>query len=219
MRAGRLSCRALVEQYLRRIDTFDKNGPALNAIVVVNPDALKLADELDRRFAAGGPVGPLHCVPIIVKDNFETVGLQSANGSLALAGFVSPQRCLPGAARQGSRRHRARQVEHGGVGVHAVRNGQFHPAGLHEEPVRAGPRDGRLQRGHGSGGGCEFRRGRPRQRHRQLDPRPLVAPGARRDSLDDGADEPRRRDAARRRSPTSRARWRARSPTPWRCSR
>ena len=91
MRAGRLSCRALVEQYLRRIDTFDKNGPALNAIVVTNPDALKLADDLDRRFAAGGLVGPLHCVPIIVKDNFETVGLQSANGSLALAGFVSPR--------------------------------------------------------------------------------------------------------------------------------
>ena len=91
LRAGRLSCRALVEQYLRRIDTYDKNGPGLNAIVVMNPDALKLADELDRRFAAGGPVGPLHCVPIIVKDNFETVGLQSANGSLALAGFVSPR--------------------------------------------------------------------------------------------------------------------------------
>ena len=89
MRAGRLSCRALVEQYLRRIDTFDKNGPALNAIVVTNPDALTRADELDRRFTAGGPVGPLHCVPMIVKDNFETVGLQSANGSLALAGFVS----------------------------------------------------------------------------------------------------------------------------------
>ncbi|MGE5199076.1 MAG: amidase family protein [Rhodospirillaceae bacterium] len=89
MQAGRLTCRGLVEQYLRRIDTFDKNGPAINAIVVTNPDALKLADDLDRRFAAGGPVGPLHCVPVIVKDNFETIGLQSANGSLALAGFVS----------------------------------------------------------------------------------------------------------------------------------
>ena len=89
MQAGRLTCRGLVEQYLRRIDIFDKNGPAINAIVVTNPDALRLADDLDRRFAAGGRVGPLHCVPMIVKDNFETVGLQSANGSLALAGFVS----------------------------------------------------------------------------------------------------------------------------------
>jgi Asp-tRNA(Asn)/Glu-tRNA(Gln) amidotransferase A subunit family amidase len=89
LKAGRLSCRGLVEGYLRRIDNYDKNGPALNAIVVVNPEALRQADDLDRRAAAGGFVGPLHCIPTIVKDNFETIGLQSANGSLALAGFVS----------------------------------------------------------------------------------------------------------------------------------
>jgi amidase len=89
MKAGRLSCRALVEQYLRRIDTFDKNGPAINAIVITNPDALKQADAMDQRFKPGGLSGPLHCIPAIVKDNFETIGLQSANGSLALAGFVS----------------------------------------------------------------------------------------------------------------------------------
>ena len=57
MKAGRLTCRALVDAYLRRIDAYDKNGPALNAIVVVNPDALKQADELDRRFAQSGPSG------------------------------------------------------------------------------------------------------------------------------------------------------------------
>ena len=85
LKAKRITCRALVEQYLRRIDAYDKNGPALNAIVQINPDAVKQADELDRR----GFGGPLHCTPMIVKDNFETVGLQSANGSLALAGFVS----------------------------------------------------------------------------------------------------------------------------------
>jgi Asp-tRNA(Asn)/Glu-tRNA(Gln) amidotransferase A subunit family amidase len=89
MKAGRLSCRALVEQYLRRIDAFDKNGPAINAIVITNPDALKQADAMDQRFKQGGLSGPLHCIPTIVKDNFETIGLQSANGSLALAGFVS----------------------------------------------------------------------------------------------------------------------------------
>ncbi len=89
IRAGQLTCRTLVDSYLRRIDTYDKNGPALNAIVVLNPDAGKEADELDRRFAQGGPVGPLHCVPTIVKDNFETIGLQSAAGSLALKGFIS----------------------------------------------------------------------------------------------------------------------------------
>jgi amidase len=89
MKAARLTCRSLVAQYLRRIEAYDKRGPALNAIVVVNPDALAQADDLDRRFKASGPVGPLHCVPTIVKDNFETIGLQSADGSLSLKGFIS----------------------------------------------------------------------------------------------------------------------------------
>ncbi len=88
LRAGRVNCRGLVERYLRRIDTYDKNGPAVNAIVMVNPRALAEADALDARFKASGPVGPLHCIPTIVKDNFETVGLQSSNGSLTFEGYV-----------------------------------------------------------------------------------------------------------------------------------
>ncbi len=89
MKAKQLTCHDLVDQYLKRIEAFDKQGPALNAIVQVNPDALKEADALDRRFAQSGLTGPLHCVPTIVKDNFETIGLQSADGSLSLKGFVS----------------------------------------------------------------------------------------------------------------------------------
>jgi Asp-tRNA(Asn)/Glu-tRNA(Gln) amidotransferase A subunit family amidase len=89
MRAGRLTCHNLVSQYLKRIDAYDKNGPAINSIVVVNPDALKQADELDRRFAQSGLSGTLHCVPMIVKDNFETTGLQTANGALAFAGYLA----------------------------------------------------------------------------------------------------------------------------------
>ena len=89
LRSGRVTCRSLVEQSLRRIEAYDKNGPAINAIVLTNPEALKVADDLDRRAAQGAFAGPLHCVPMIVKDNFETIGLQSADGSLALAGYVS----------------------------------------------------------------------------------------------------------------------------------
>ena len=89
MKAGRLTCRTLVGLYLKRIEAYDKNGPAINSLVVVNPDAEKQADELDRRFAQSGLTGPLHCVPMIVKDNFETIGLQTSDGALALAGFVS----------------------------------------------------------------------------------------------------------------------------------
>src|SRR5258706_7216675 len=89
MRDRRLTCHALVDAYLKRIDVYDKQGPAINAIVVVNPSAMKEADDLDRRFAQSSAVGPLHCIPAIVKDNFETMGLQSADGSLSLQGFVS----------------------------------------------------------------------------------------------------------------------------------
>lgn len=89
LRARRLTCRALVDAYLARIDAYDKRGPVLNAIVVVNPAARELADELDRRFSVGGFVGPLHCVPTIVKDNYEVVGLPTHAGSKALEGFTS----------------------------------------------------------------------------------------------------------------------------------
>ncbi len=89
MRGGGLTCRALVDDYLRRIEAFDKHGPAINAITVVNPDALAIADSLDRRFAAERQlVGPLHCIPMIVKDNFETIGLQTAVGNIALKGYA-----------------------------------------------------------------------------------------------------------------------------------
>lgn len=89
MRAGTLSCRTLVQQYLRRIEAFDRNGPAINSLVVVNPDALRVADSLDARFARGGLTGPLHCIPLIVKDNFETLEMPTTAGSLSLQGFVA----------------------------------------------------------------------------------------------------------------------------------
>jgi amidase len=83
-RDGSLTCRALVDRYLARIEAYDKTGPSLNAIVMVNPDATKVADDLDRRFRASGPVGPMHCVPVIVKDNYETAEMPTTAGSLSL---------------------------------------------------------------------------------------------------------------------------------------
>ena len=86
-RDGSLTCRGLVEQYLRRIDAYDRKGPALNAIVMINPDALTTADDLDRRFRQSGPVGPMHCVPVLVKDNYETTDMPTTAGSLSLKGM------------------------------------------------------------------------------------------------------------------------------------
>lgn len=88
-RSGTLTCHDLVAQYLRRIDAYDKKGPAINAIILVHPDALKTADSLDARFKREGLTGPLHCIPMIVKDNFETRDLPTTAGSLSLQGFFS----------------------------------------------------------------------------------------------------------------------------------
>jgi Asp-tRNA(Asn)/Glu-tRNA(Gln) amidotransferase A subunit family amidase len=88
-RDGSLTCRGLVERYLARIDAYDKTGPALNAIVMTNPDALRTADDLDRRFRQSGPVGPMHCVPVLVKDNYETIDMPTTAGSLSLKGMMT----------------------------------------------------------------------------------------------------------------------------------
>ena len=119
MREGRLTCLALVDAYVRRINAYDKNGPAINAIVMINPDANKEAEELDRRFAQSGLTGPLHCVPMIVKDNFETKGLQSSNGALVFAGYL-PKEDASQVARESGRRDRAGEIQHGRVGIQSL---------------------------------------------------------------------------------------------------
>ena len=86
--SGRLTCRALVAGYLERIEAYDRAGPALTAIVTVNDRALTIADSLDRRWRETGPIGPLHCVPFVVKDNIATEGLRTTVGSAAFAELI-----------------------------------------------------------------------------------------------------------------------------------
>ncbi len=90
MTAGELTAQELVQRYLDRIAAYDKEGPAINAIILVNPNALQRAAELDRALAESGMVGPLHGIPVIVKDNYDTYDLATTAGSLALAGSVPP---------------------------------------------------------------------------------------------------------------------------------
>ena len=89
--ARSLTCHQLVQRYLDRIAAIDKQGPAINALITLNPNALVVADSLDKMFARSGPVGPLHCIPMIVKDNFETHDLQTTAGSLAMKGWIPNQ--------------------------------------------------------------------------------------------------------------------------------
>ena len=88
-RSGELTCRRLVELYLARIEAYDKDGPELNSILTVNPSVLEEADELDRSFERNGEfVGPLHGVPVLVKDQAETAGIRTTFGSVAFEGYV-----------------------------------------------------------------------------------------------------------------------------------
>ena len=88
MAEGRITSKALVQVYLNRIAAFDQKGPRLNAIITVNPKALEQAEALDRERAAKGARGPLHGIPIIVKDNYGTTDMPTTAGTLALLGFT-----------------------------------------------------------------------------------------------------------------------------------
>ena len=88
--SGGLTSRALVQMYLDRIEAYDKKEPSLNAIITVNPDALTAADSLDEAFARSGFTGPLHGIPVIVKDNYDTYDLPTTAGSLSLKGSIPP---------------------------------------------------------------------------------------------------------------------------------
>ncbi|CAN5680804.1 amidase [soil metagenome] len=91
LRQGRLTAHELVGIYLERIDAFDRRGPSLNALIIINPRALERAAELDAEYARTGRfVGPLHGIPVIVKDNFDTHDLPTTAGSRALADSLPP---------------------------------------------------------------------------------------------------------------------------------
>ncbi|HZR99033.1 MAG TPA: amidase family protein [Chloroflexota bacterium] len=89
MRAGEITCRQLVERYVNRIEAYDHKGPALNAIQTLNERAAEEAERLDAAFARSGPVGPLHGIPVLVKDQVETRDLPTTYGSALFRGFQS----------------------------------------------------------------------------------------------------------------------------------
>jgi amidase len=88
--AGTITSTDLVTRYLARIEAYDQKGPALNAISVTNTKALAEAAEMDAERRAGRSRGPLHGIPVVVKENYDTVDMQTAAGSLALAGWTPP---------------------------------------------------------------------------------------------------------------------------------
>jgi Asp-tRNA(Asn)/Glu-tRNA(Gln) amidotransferase A subunit family amidase len=87
-RSGQLSARQLVQIYLDRIDAFDQKGPAINALITLNDHALEEAESLDAAFKASGPVGPLHGIPVIMKDQADIEGMPTTMGSVLFDGYM-----------------------------------------------------------------------------------------------------------------------------------
>ncbi len=92
MRSGKYTARSIAERYLARIDEVDRNGPTVNSIIEVNPQALEIAEGLDRERREGRVRGPLHGIPVVIKDNIDTADrMHTTAGSLALAESVAPR--------------------------------------------------------------------------------------------------------------------------------
>jgi Asp-tRNA(Asn)/Glu-tRNA(Gln) amidotransferase A subunit family amidase len=87
-----VTCVQVVQAYLRRIETYDDRGPALNAIISVSKSALETAAELDRVQSSNrGPLSPLHCIPVILKDNYDTADMPTTGGSVTLESSIPPR--------------------------------------------------------------------------------------------------------------------------------
>jgi amidase len=92
MKSGEISAQSLTQAYLSRIDEIDKHGPALNSVIEVNPDALAIAEALDKERKQKGSRGPMHGIPVLIKDNIDTADrMQTTAGSLALVGSKPTQ--------------------------------------------------------------------------------------------------------------------------------
>jgi len=92
MKSGAYTSRSICELYLKRIDAIDKNGPKLNAVIELNPDALNIADGLDKERKDGKLRGPMHGIPVLIKDNINTGDkMMTTAGALALVGNHAPQ--------------------------------------------------------------------------------------------------------------------------------
>src|SRR5881409_3428799 len=95
MGSGKLTARELVQAYFERIVAYDKQGPALNCIINLNPKALEDADRLDAVFKRSGLTGPLHGIPILVKDEIDTAGMPTTLGTLVFKDYRPTRDAFP----------------------------------------------------------------------------------------------------------------------------
>ena len=167
MQDKQVTSRQLVDIYLARIEAYDKRGPSLNAIMAVNPRAREAADALDDERASRGARGPLHGIPVLVKDNYETIEMPTTAGSIALAAFhpardaVLVQRLkAAGAVILGKTNDARARGGHRDGGLRVRTD---------EESVRSRSQPRRIERRHGCRGRGELRGRRHGQRYVRID--------------------------------------------------
>ena len=176
--SGSLTSEKLVKMYLKRIDAYDKKGPALNTVIMLNPKALDEARALDRERKTKGARSPMHGIPMVLKDNFDTFDLPTTAGSLLLKGSIPPDDAFvvkklrdAGAIMLAKVNLSEFAAGSGGPNGFSSMGGQT----LNPHDLTKGP--------SGSSGGtgawhrCCVRAVRPRHRYGRLDARPMSANG------------------------------------------
>ena len=194
MESGRTTSAEITAAYLARIAAYDRGGPRLNSMLRLNPNALAEAEALDRERATGGIRGPLHGVPIALKDNYDTFDMPTSAGTLALASLVPPDDAF-----QVRKLREAGAVILGKTNMHELASGITTIAsigGQTPQSVRSDTEPRRLERGHRSSHRSELCRHRMGQRHVRINPYPIRAQQPRGAPTDQGALEHRRHRAA-----------------------
>ena len=215
-RERRLTARQLVEMYLERIERFDRGGPKINALISLNPRALDEADRLDAAFRASGPVGPLHGIPVVIKDQADVKEMPTTLGSVLFKDHRPGRDCFVAAKL---RQAGAIFIGKGTLGELGAGDTHGSLFGSTRNPLRSRAHRGRLVRRPGGERVGEFRDARGRAGGLRLDPPSGDLDGDRRHAADAPVSSAAAAFMAAGRRPMARsARWRAPSPISRSCS-
>ena len=177
----------LTQMFLARIDAYDRKGPALRAVITINPKALDTARAMDAERKTKGPRSPLHGIPIVLKDNIDTADLPTTGGSVLLEGSMPPDDAFVVKKLAGGRRRDRGEGQ--SLGIRLRRRAQL---ARRTDPESARPHaiTVRILRRHRRLDCRRVRDGGTRHRHRRLGARSLDGERHRRPEDDDGIGEP-----------------------------